>query len=296
MANDRVALWGKWRTPVQTWVLIPTVFFLVQLAGLAQDAAALYRQNCAACHSIGGGPRVGPDLKDISARRDRAWLVRFVENAKAVVDSGDPYARDLVAKSHGMVMPPMKALDDAKTSALLDYIEAQSKPGQPVASAAKTANERPFTAADAARGKEIFLGSHPLAAGGAPCISCHTLHDLPGLGGGRLGPDLTRSYERLGGAGSMKGWLASPPTPTMQAAYRAHAFTPGEINALVAYFESAAKQDAANAAPKHPKPLLTALLIGLGGSLVGLVLLDEFWRKRFRAVRRPLVANGKGSR
>ena len=296
MATDRGVHWGKCRISVCAWVIFPTAILLAaEGAALAQDTAAFYRNNCAACHSIGGGPRVGPDLKDVSTRRDRAWLVRFVENAKGVVDSGDAYARNLVAKSHGVVMPAFKGLDDAKTKALLDYIDAQSKPGQPGA-AAKNTDEPPFTEADVQRGKEIFLGRRPLAGSGAPCISCHTLQELSGLGGGRLGPDLTRSYERLGGRSSMKGWLSSPPTPTMQAAYRAHAFTPGEIDALLAYFEYVSKQDAAHPAPKHVQPFLTTLLIGLGGSLVGLVLLDEFWRKRFRAVRRPLVSNGKGSK
>ncbi len=295
MASDACARWGKWPISALAWAIFPTVLLLALASPtLAQDPAAFYRQNCAACHSIGGGPRVGPDLKDVSTRRDRAWLSRFLENPKAVIDSGDTYARELVAKSHGLVMPAVKGLDAAKAGALLDFIDEQSKQGQAAGAAKKAVDERTFTAADVERGKEIVLGSRQLSGGGAPCISCHTLRDLSGLGGGRLGPDLTRSYERLGGASSMKGWLASPPTPTMQAAYRAHAFTPDEILALVAYFESASRQDAAHPAPKHSLPFLTSLLIGLGGSLVGLVLLDEFWRKRFRAVRRPLVSKRKG--
>lgn len=292
---NRRARWGKSPTAVAWWAIFPAVF-LLNSPTLAQDPASFYRQNCAACHSIGGGPRVGPDLKGVSARRDRAWLARFVTNPKAVIDSGDAYARDLVAKSHGMVMPAAKGLDDAKAGALLDYIDTQSTPGQAAASGKKAGDEQPFTQADVERGREIVVGGRALAGGGAPCISCHTLSDLPGLGGGRLGPDLTRSYDRLGGASSMKNWLASPPTPTMQAAYRAHAITPGEIAALVAYFASASKQDPARPAPKHFRPFLTSLIIGLGGSLVGLLLLDEFWHKRFRAVRRPLVAKTRGSK
>jgi hypothetical protein len=70
----------------------------------------------------------------------------------------------------------------------------------------------------------------------------------------------------------------------MQAVYSAHAFKPDEVLALVAYFESASKQ------PEQTRPIGTFVLIGLGGSLVGLAVLDGFWRKRFRAVRRPLVA------
>ncbi|HYL37681.1 MAG TPA: cytochrome c [Bryobacteraceae bacterium] len=263
-------------------------------AGLAQDPAAFYRKNCAACHSVGRGPMVGPDLKDVLNRRDRPWLVRFLENPKAIIDSGDAYARNLVAQSHGLIMPAVKGLDQANAEALLDFIGAQSKQAQQSSSGKNAPEERPFTAAEVEHGKEIVLGSRPLGGGGAPCMSCHTLRDLPGLGGGKLGPDLTRSYERLGGRTNMSAWLRSPPTRTMQAVYRSHAFQPAEILSLVAYFESASKQDAANPAAPQGRPFLTFLVIGLGGSLIGLVFLDEFWRNRFRAVRRPLVARKRG--
>src|SRR4051794_22190846 len=33
-----------------------------------------FTNHCAACHTIGGGDRVGPDLRGVSERRDHAWL------------------------------------------------------------------------------------------------------------------------------------------------------------------------------------------------------------------------------
>ena len=305
VASELDIRWGKWRTSMRVGAILLTIY-AVACSGTAsaQDPSAFYNENCAACHTIGGGAGVGPDLKDLSSRRDRAWLIRFLQNPEAVINSGDAYARGLVAKSGGLVMPEVKGLDQSKAEALLDYIDAQSKPANDAGSTKKAVAERPFTAGDVERGKEIVLGRRALAGGGASCVSCHTLHDLSGLGGGRLGPDLTRSYERMGGTNGMKSWLSSPPTPTMQAAYRTHAFTSDEILALVAYFESSSKQETAHSAPSHLRPWLLrpwllrpwllSLLIGIGGSLVGLVLLDEFWRKRFRAVRRPLVARKKG--
>src|SRR5581483_10324354 len=49
----------------------------------AQDAAAFFKQNCASCHTIGGGRLTGPDLKDVTARKDRAWFVQFLQGPKA---------------------------------------------------------------------------------------------------------------------------------------------------------------------------------------------------------------------
>ena len=295
MLTELRARWGIWRIPAWPWVIFPTILVLGQVGAVeAQDMASFYKKNCAACHSIGGGAMVGPDLKGVLQRRDRTWLVRFLENPKAVIDSGDEYARKLVSECHGLVMPAVAGMDEAKAGALLDYIEAQSNGG--AASSKKAPVEQPFPAAEVQRGNEVFLGSRPLAAGGAPCISCHTLRDLPSLGGGRLGPDLTQAYQRLGGRTGMNGWLSSPPTPTMQAAYRSHVLEAGEINSLLAYFESVSRQDSAHPSTQPARPFLTFFLIGIGGSLAGLVLLDEFWRKRFRAVRRPLVSKKKGSR
>ena len=191
-------------------------------------------------------------------------------------------------------MPAVKGLDKVKTEALLDYIDARSNQEQKASSPKKVPEEKPFTLAEVEAGKQMFIGSRQLASGGAPCISCHTLRELPRLGGGRLGPDLTRSYERLGGRNNMQAWLSSPPTPTMQTVYRAHAFQPAEIHSLVAYFEATSKLDDANPTPRQSLPFLTFLLIGLGGSVTALVFMDEFWRKRFRAVRRPLVSKRKG--
>src|SRR5262245_36578804 len=66
----------------------------------AQEAADYFRQNCASCHTIGGTPLSGPDLKGVLERvrkagKDEAWLTDFIANAKGMIDSGDPYAQQL---------------------------------------------------------------------------------------------------------------------------------------------------------------------------------------------------------
>jgi hypothetical protein len=74
VATDRGVRWGKWRIPVCAWVIFPTAILLAPQGAAAQDTASFYSKNCGAWHSTGGGPRVGPDLKDVSTHRDRAWL------------------------------------------------------------------------------------------------------------------------------------------------------------------------------------------------------------------------------
>lgn len=260
-------------------------------AVLAQDTSDFYRKNCLSCHTIGGRRLVGPDLKDVTQRKDREWLLRFLEDPKAVIDSGDPYAQQIVKESHGFVMPAINGLDRARGEALLNLIEAESKLEKSDFAGKRAGAELPFTAADVTHGKEIVVGARALANGGPACISCHTLRDLGSLGGGRLGPDLTNTYQKMGGRRNLSAWLSSPPTPIMQSVYKAHALKQDEILPLVAYLESTSKAGT----EAHPNARLDFFLMGLGGGLIGLVILDSFWRKRFNAVRRPLVSGERGS-
>ncbi len=258
--------------------------------GLAQDSAAYFQSNCASCHTIGGGPLVGPDLQNLEQRKDRAWTLKFLANPQAVIDSGDPYAKKLLGESNDVVMPPVSDLNRAQTEALLDWIAAQSKSTGAQPAAAAVPAEPVFTAADAALGKELVMGTRPLANGGPSCISCHRFHGISILGGGSLGPDLTHEFTRLGGGRAATAWLGSPPTPTMKSIYSAHAIQPDEAHAVAAYLDSLSKQEGGGAARAEKR----FLLIGLGGCLIVLVAMDTIWRKRFSAVRRPLVAGNRG--
>lgn len=291
---DRPPRCAKRRSCVASRLGVGTLAIGLAMAAFAQDPADFYKQNCFACHTIGGKRMAGPDLAGVSQRQSREWLLRFLQDPKGVIDSGDAYAKKLVEESHGLVMPTIKGLDRARAEALLNLIDAESKLDLSRFGGKKAAGGEPaFTAADIARGKDIVLGAQPLANSGAACISCHNVSGLAQLAGGRLGPDLTHAYDRLGGRRNMTAWLGSPATPTMQAVYSGHQMKADEILALVAYFESASKQ--AGGAEQKP-PVGTFVLIGLGGSIVTLVLMDGFWRKRFRAVRRPLLAMRRDAR
>jgi mono/diheme cytochrome c family protein len=275
-------------------LLLSGIFLLSAIPRIspAQDTAAFFQQNCTACHTIGGGPLIGPDLQNVLQRKDRKWLLDFLENPQKTLDSGDAYAKKLLEASNGMVMPPVSGVDRAKAGALLDWIDAQSKSGQtPPGGPAPVTAEPAFTTADAASGREIALGSRALANGGSPCISCHAFRDLPGLGGGSLGPDLTHEYTRLGGGRAVTAWLTAPATPTMQSVYKTRALNADEIHALAAYLESLSHPKEGSAPGQWP----LFFVLGLGGCLLALVAMDAFWKKRFNAVRRPLVA-GKKSR
>lgn len=274
--------------PIRFVVGAVAVIGAFPLAAHGQETAAFFKQNCYSCHTIGGGRLVGPDLKDVTTRQDRDWLVRFVLNPQAMIDRGDPYAKQILDEARGVVMPPVAGLTRDRANLLLDLIEAESALEKSQFEGIKF-SDRPFTSNDVVLGHRLFIGTEKLKNGGPPCISCHTVRGLTLLGGGRLGVDLTKVSERIGGRRPLSAWLVSPATVTMQPVYREHPLDVEEILPLVAYFEDAAKQvgDDDSVAP------LTFFLMGLGGMVLVLGLFDVLWKDRFRAVRGPLVAGGE---
>lgn len=88
----------------------------------AQDDGATLFQPCSACHSIGKGKLVGPDLYGITERREEAWLIKFIQNSQAMIQSGDPIATQLFEEYNNIPMPPNDLTDD-QVRILLKYIE-----------------------------------------------------------------------------------------------------------------------------------------------------------------------------
>ncbi len=255
-----------------------------------QQAADFFQKSCKACHTIGGGRLVGPDLKDVTKRKDRVWLEKFLQNPKAMLDSGDPYALQLQQDSHGIVMPTVSGVTPSMATLLLDMIEEKS--GLAAAGGGETGiSERPFTEADIALGMALFRGERRFSHEGPACISCHTLGTLDGMGGGRLGPDLTMVYERLGGRKAIGAWMSAPATPTMQAVFKQHPLDPDkEILPLLAVFDNAARYSQ----PADSGSQVNFLLAGSAGLCVSLTVMGWVWRERLRSVRQNLVSIARG--
>ena len=91
-----------------------------------QPGQALFLKACASCHSIGRGDMVGPDLKGVAARRDRAWLTRFMMAPDRLRATQDPVALALAARYEGAMMPNL-GLSEVDVADLLAYLETQTK-------------------------------------------------------------------------------------------------------------------------------------------------------------------------
>jgi protein SCO1/2 len=86
----------------------------------------LFRTRCQSCHTVGAGDTAGPDLWGVVDKRDRAWLVRWLKVPDQMLKEKDPIAMALYAKYKELPMPNLK-LNDVDASALIDYLEAESR-------------------------------------------------------------------------------------------------------------------------------------------------------------------------
>jgi protein SCO1/2 len=85
----------------------------------------LFGKNCGACHTIGHGDLIGPDLLGITNVRDRNWLTRMIQKPDELLDQKDPIATALLKKYSGVRMPNIY-LGDNDTAFILSYLEAQT--------------------------------------------------------------------------------------------------------------------------------------------------------------------------
>src|SRR3954467_4599594 len=89
-----------------------------------------FRNHCAACHTIGGGDAIGPDLKGVTAAREPQWLRRFIATPEKMLDEHDPIATALLARFKQVRMPNLY-LTDADAGLLVDYLARESGAANP---------------------------------------------------------------------------------------------------------------------------------------------------------------------
>lgn len=138
-----------------------------------------------------------------------------------------------------------------------------------------------------AAGEQLFTGAMPFRNGGPACATCHSISGIRFPNGGTMGPDLTRSYAKLGELG-IDATLQTLFFPTMMPIFDAHPLTPDEQRDLKAFFQQAHT--------RAPAADLTwaFLLLAVAGCVALLLLASLLWRRRLRGVRRALVAAAAG--
>lgn len=243
------------------------------------DGETIFTQKCTACHTVGGGNLVGPDLKDVTQRRDAAWLSQWILEPDKMLAAGDPIATPLLAEFNNIPMPNL-ALTEAEVSAIIAYL---ANPGGAVVTAPAAA----LGVGDADHGRALFTGGGRLANGGPSCMSCHSIAGLGALGGGALGPDLTFAFTKYGGDVGVATFLNTMPTVTMNAVWVRQPLTPAEQNDLRAFLQEASVQQ------RPPQALWQLAILSVVGMAIFIGAAHVYWRNRLVSVRRTMVQRAR---
>lgn len=86
----------------------------------------LFATRCAACHTIGHGVRIGPDLLGVTNVRDHAWLARFIQKPDEVLAAKDPVAMYLFKKYKGVQMPNTR-LGPEDVQKIIDFLALETR-------------------------------------------------------------------------------------------------------------------------------------------------------------------------
>ncbi len=80
---------------------------------------SVFNANCAACHKL-DGKLVGPALRNISEKRDKAWLHKWIKDSQALIKSGDADAK-AIFDEYKIPMTSFPNLSDEDIDAVLAY-------------------------------------------------------------------------------------------------------------------------------------------------------------------------------
>jgi len=218
--------------------LFTLVGLLIFIHGNANEGEDLYKLTCAACHTVGKGKLVGPDLQNISEKRSQDWLVSFIKSSGSMIKNGDADALAIFEEYKGILMPD-NLYNDAQILSILDYIK-EGGPGEgeqvAVVDIVSETTQENINA-----GALLFSGEKRLANGGAACNSCHSVKDERIFSGGTLAKNLTETWDNMGSSG-VAAVIKSSPFPVMNMAYSKYPITEEEVIDLTAYLKSVSEE------------------------------------------------------
>jgi nitrite reductase (NO-forming)/hydroxylamine reductase len=201
---------------------------LLALVGCAQErervaadpGQEIFDRICFACHSIGEGPRVGPDLQNIHQLRERDWLMRWMRDPLTMVEE-DSIGRAILAEWNNIPMVPPNLSDD-EIGDVLDYIARVS---EGTASRTVEEDEGPVELSEDefAAGRQIFFDR---------CAGCHGT-----LRAGATGPNIQPERTTLIGTSAIRAILANGTPGGMPPWGRLGVLTSEEITILAKYVQ-----------------------------------------------------------
>lgn len=104
--------------------LVFTGFLFSNKAIAAEDGKALFKQNCAVCHSMCDQKLTGPGLKGVVDRVPKgAWLHDWIKNNEKMIKAGDAYGNKIYKENGNAAMTVFEGtLSEEQLQAITDYV------------------------------------------------------------------------------------------------------------------------------------------------------------------------------
>lgn len=273
------------------WAVFLVVFLFIPGSLFSQSGDQLFTVNCRACHTIGGGKLIGPDLKDVTTKRTEQWLLSFIKSSQTFINSGDA---DAVAIFNEFKIPmPDQNLTEAQIKDVLAYITTQSGAatttqtvdnGESIKhSSGKTLED--VNADDLDLGRQYFDGTERFTNGGPSCITCHNVNNEALIGGGLLAMDLSKTITRLGPTG-VHTMITNPAFPAMRTSFQDNPITPDEAFYLVAFLKKADYDSDYYVAADYNSRMMNAGLIGTAALFVAFG--GIWWNRKKKSVNHDI--------
>ncbi len=107
--------------PVATPMPTPDITLSTAAADVTKGEEVFAMKGCTACHKLGGGKLVGPDLKGVMTRRDQEWVERMILHPDVMLKE-DPVAKKLLAE-HFTPMPNQNVDPKEELPFILSYLK-----------------------------------------------------------------------------------------------------------------------------------------------------------------------------
>lgn len=174
------------------------------------------------------------------------------------------------------LLPATVSAEQAKAAQAPAAAVAPAAAAPAAAPAPEVAPAAPVEKGNAVIGKAYFMGEKSFSNGGPPCISCHSA-GVGELGGGVLGPNLTKVYSDASKNPLLNSvWINNPGTPVMGPVFSNRNVTDEEVDHLRAFFAEQSKGQVASSSTG----IFT--IIGLGGFVGILIIFNIIWSGRYR--------------
>lgn len=113
----------RWRVRALAVSLVIVWLGSSGLVGAQDNGQQIFDSKCTACHTIGKGKLIGPDLAGVTARREESWLKRQILEPQVLLAEKDPIALQLLQEANNIPMVPL-GLSDAEADAVIAFLKS----------------------------------------------------------------------------------------------------------------------------------------------------------------------------